>query len=141
ILEQLVQDLLILTPAIVKLPVNIHGPNNTRTLFPKVHTVLQYDESWNVVAWGESALAREIDFWDDNEECADKVATTTLEYFKLHLAGSEEEKPYLPEGFDYRKAIKDFLKKMMELVKETLTKRWQELEMSQVRFVFTIPAQ
>ncbi|CAG8836908.1 2262_t:CDS:2, partial [Racocetra persica] len=93
--------------------------------YPKVHTVLQYNKHWDVGAWGNNALAED-----------------PLEYFKLHLADiPDEEKPNLPRGLNYRKAITDFLKKMLILIEETLTKRWDGIKMCQVRYVFTVPAE
>jgi len=39
-----------------------------------------------------------------------------VELFKLHLGNmSQDKKPRLPRGLDYRKAIKDYLKKLNEV--------------------------
>ncbi|CAG8741092.1 1737_t:CDS:2, partial [Racocetra persica] len=119
ILGQQVQGLLLLMLKIVKSPATIHGQSAWH-FYPKAHTVLQYNKNWDVEEWGDNALAEDP------------------RIFKLHLAGiSDDEKPYLPQGLDYRKAITDFLKKMLILIEETLTKRWDGIKMSQVRYVFT----
>ncbi|PKY25143.1 hypothetical protein RhiirB3_241031 [Rhizophagus irregularis] len=38
-----------------------------------------------------------------------------------------ENKPYLPEGLDYKTAITDYLREMSNFVKDTLRTRWFQL--------------
>ena len=72
----------------------------------KTPTVLKYDENFNVVSWGIPALAdRAIRRTKNAKELR------PVELFKLHL-GDIEEKPYLPEGLDYKKAITDYLEEI-----------------------------
>ncbi|RHZ52254.1 hypothetical protein Glove_463g12 [Diversispora epigaea] len=115
------------------------GLNNSRKIIPKTNTVIQYDSGWNLVNWGLPALAQ-----DPGSKKKKKHVNTdykTVELFKLHLADIPDyQKPELPYGLDYRKAIKDFLTAMKPLIQETLNKHWS-IEFSQVRFVFSVPAE
>ena len=65
-------------------------------------TILEYDQDWNVKAWGLGVLQRKR----GNSE-----TMKTAKQFKLHLF-ENVEKPPLPEGLDYTKAITDFLREM-----------------------------
>ncbi|CAG8780488.1 15451_t:CDS:2, partial [Cetraspora pellucida] len=101
----------------------------------KIPTVLQYDEDFNVQSWGYIALAQKPN--KKVEEFKNKPA----ELFKLYL-GKLANRPPLPEGLDYKKAIIDYLCKMGEKIRETLKLHWQRLDVfSQVLFVLTIPAE
>ncbi|KAG9293843.1 hypothetical protein G9A89_019181 [Geosiphon pyriformis] len=106
-------------------------------IVPKTNTVLQYDSDWKVNAWGFAALAKEPSRRDRNA-----IDPAPVELFKLHLADmSEEKKPKMPIGLNFRTAITDFLSEMQKLIKETLEKRWPGITFPQVRFVFTVPAE
>ncbi|CAG8458974.1 1265_t:CDS:2, partial [Acaulospora colombiana] len=77
---------------------------------PKTNTVLQYDSEWNVIHWGVPALACEPQKKKRNR---DKTENRPVELFKLYLADiSLHQKPNLPYGLDYRKAIRDYLAQM-----------------------------
>ncbi|CAI2174736.1 18835_t:CDS:2 [Funneliformis geosporum] len=126
------------------------GQNNTKLTSPKTNTVLQYDttssdpKSWTVNYWGFPALAEEpARRTRRHASNSSTIKNLPVELFKLHLADnlSHYEKPYLPEGLDYQKAITDYLAKMKPLIEEILTKRWPGIKFTQVRFVFTIPAE
>ncbi|CAJ0827617.1 8083_t:CDS:10 [Entrophospora sp. SA101] len=113
----------------------------TTTSAPKNNTVLQYDDnSWDVIAWGYEALAREP---RKKIRIVSKPEPKPVERFKLHLADlKDSDKPYLPPNLDYRKAISDFLKSMKPLILETLVNIWPNLKFPEhVRLVFTIPAE
>ncbi|KAG9293840.1 hypothetical protein G9A89_019178 [Geosiphon pyriformis] len=104
---------------------------------PKTNTVLQYDSDWKVNAWGFAALAKE-----PSRRERRPIDHPPVELFKLHLADmSEEKKPKMPIGLNFRTAITDFLSEMQKLIKETLEKRWPSVTFPQVRFVFTVPAE
>ncbi|KAG9293789.1 hypothetical protein G9A89_019127 [Geosiphon pyriformis] len=104
---------------------------------PKTNTVLQYDKDWKVKSWGYKALAAEPSRRDRRV-----IDPPPVELFKLHLADiNEEKKPKIPDGLNFRTAIIDFLCEMQKLIKETLEKQWPGITFSQVRFVFTIPAE
>lgn len=76
---------------------------------PMTNTVLQYDSNLNLVNWGFPALAREPRSRRKNKNSEYKL----VELFKLHLSDIPDyQKPVLPYGLDYRKAIKDFLAAM-----------------------------
>ncbi|CAG8435959.1 8611_t:CDS:2 [Ambispora gerdemannii] len=100
----------------------------------KTNTVLQYDNTWQVEAWGYPALAKE-------PRRRRKVVEEKrpVELFKLYLANIKK-KPELPEGLDYKKTITDYLHQMQILIMETINRRWPKLSLSEIRFVFTIPA-
>ncbi|CAG8435969.1 8613_t:CDS:10 [Ambispora gerdemannii] len=114
---------------------------------PKTNTVLQYDNKWKVDCWGYAALARE----PSKKKKSRVTDSRPVELFKLHLADIDHfKKPKLPTEIDYKTAIADFLKEMEKannhsllliLIKETLFSRWSELTYSQIRFVFSVPAE
>ncbi|CAG8611977.1 5309_t:CDS:10 [Diversispora eburnea] len=117
------------------------GLNNSRKIIPKTNTVIQYGSGWKLVNWGFPALAQ-----DPGSRRKKKHVNTdckTVELFKLHLADIPDyQKPGLPYGLDYRKAIRDFLAEMKPLIQETLNRRWPPaIKLSQVRFVFSVPAE
>ncbi|RIB14143.1 hypothetical protein C2G38_2248436 [Gigaspora rosea] len=73
----------------------------------KTNTVLQYDANFQKVeSWGFPALAQRYSRRRNNN-------SRPVELFKLHLIGmSEDQKPTLPEGLNYKKAITDYLCKL-----------------------------
>lgn len=95
------------------------GQNKTRLTMQKTNTVLQYDTSsskpkkWTVNCWGFPALAQEPTR-RSRRQPSETSNALPVELFKLHLADNLRnfEKPYLPNGLDYEKAIADYLSKM-----------------------------
>ncbi|CAG8575605.1 1747_t:CDS:2 [Ambispora leptoticha] len=117
----------------------INPETQVNTSFPgqvvqKTNTVLQYDDKLQVEAWGYPALAKEPKRKRRIEE-----EKRPIELFKLHLADLKK-KPELPDGLNYKKAITDYLRQMQILIMETVNRRWPGLSLSEIRFVFTIPA-
>ncbi|RIA90024.1 hypothetical protein C1645_823936 [Glomus cerebriforme] len=101
----------------------------------KIPTVLKYDESFNLTSWGLPALAEKPNRKNKSSDIK------PVEHFKLHLT-KIENKPYLPTGLDYKKAIIDYLKELGKTMKETLNTRWQNIDyFKQVLIVVTIPAE
>ncbi|RGB26163.1 hypothetical protein C1646_820575 [Rhizophagus diaphanus] len=100
-------------------------------------TVLKYDKDFNVISWGIPALAertirRKSNAADDSK---------SVELFKLHL-GNIEEKPYLPEGLDYKKVITDYLHEIGKMMKNYLSDKYKYLDFhDQVIIILTIPAE
>ena len=92
---------------------------------PKTNTVLQYDTSspnpneWTVKCWGYPALAEEPTRRSRRDPGASEANNLRVELFKLHLADNlhDYEKPPLPKGFDYKKAIADYLSQMKPVSK------------------------
>ncbi|KAG9298807.1 hypothetical protein G9A89_015828 [Geosiphon pyriformis] len=111
---------------------NCQWPGNQGTL--KTNTALRYDQDSNLIAWGEAALIQ------TPEKKKKTKIEYTIELFKLHLT-EMENKPYLPAGMNYKKPICDYLKSMYKLIQETLEKTWPGLQISQVMYVMTIPAE
>lgn len=61
-----------------------------------------------------------------------------VELFKLHL-GNIEEKPYLPEGLDYKKAIADYLHEIGKMMKTYLSDKYKYLDFfDQVIIILTV---
>ncbi|GBC08152.1 hypothetical protein RclHR1_07930009 [Rhizophagus clarus] len=124
------------------------GQHKTRLTMPKTNTVLQYDTSssnpkkWTVIRWGFPALAQEPTK-KSRRQSSETNNNLPVELFKLHLADNLRnfEKPYLPKDFEYEKAIADYLSQMKPLVEDVLSKRWPGIKFTQVRFVFTVPAE
>lgn len=83
----------------------------------KTPTVLKYDESFNLISWGYSALSQKPNRKKKSFE------TKPVENFLLYLSQTNYE-PYLPEGLHYKKAITDYLKEMGNFIKETLMSYW-----------------
>ncbi|CAG8480586.1 2866_t:CDS:10, partial [Paraglomus occultum] len=102
----------------------------------KTNTVLLYDNEWNVIKWGYSALAERPEKKSQRDNCL-------VELFKLHLGNlSQDKESRLPRGLDYRKAITDYLKKLNESIQETVKARWSKLDYySHVIKVMTVPAE
>ncbi|RIA82058.1 hypothetical protein C1645_835959 [Glomus cerebriforme] len=100
----------------------------------KTPTALSYDEGYrNVQSWGFPALAKRPKKRRESER-------KPVELFKLHL-GKMTNKPPLPKGFDYKKAITDYLTEMGKVIKRTITDRWDIDFFTQVLIVLTIPAE
>jgi len=76
----------------------------------KTATVIKYDDSYEtVISWGLSALAKKP---IKKRRGVIQTSSKPIEWFKLHLSGSEsEERLFLPDGLDYKKVIKDYLEK------------------------------
>ncbi|RHZ61231.1 hypothetical protein Glove_349g76 [Diversispora epigaea] len=71
----------------------------------RTNTVLLYDPDFNVVAWGSQALNTRPKF--------KKSKLKSVELFKLHLSDiPESQKPMLPSGLDFKKAIADYLREI-----------------------------
>ncbi|EXX74365.1 uncharacterized protein OCT59_009887 [Rhizophagus irregularis] len=101
----------------------------------KTFTVLKYDESLKLISWGYPALAEK----PNRRKKPSNIKP--VERFKLHL-GDMENKPYLPEGFDFKTAITDYLREMGIVIKETIKTKWQKIDFfRQVLIVMTIPAE
>ncbi|CAB5203896.1 unnamed protein product [Rhizophagus irregularis] len=83
----------------------------------KIPTALKYDESFNLISWGYSALSQKPNRKKKSFE------TKPVENFLLYLSQTNYE-PYLPEGLHYKKAITDYLKEMGNFIKETLMSYW-----------------
>ncbi|CAB5355848.1 unnamed protein product [Rhizophagus irregularis] len=124
------------------------GQFKTRLTMHKTNTVLQYNttssdpKKWTVNYWGFPALAQEPTR-RSRHQSSETNNTLPVELFKLHLADNlrNYEKPYLPNGLDYEKAISDYFSQMKTLIEEVLNKRWPGIKFTQVRFVFTVPAE
>ena len=60
--------------------------------------------------------------------------------FKLHLLESskEDEKPFLPDGLDYRNVITDYLKQLGDHIKEDLYRHWKVDFYKNVLIVLTV---
>ncbi|CAG8541400.1 8297_t:CDS:2 [Ambispora gerdemannii] len=101
-------------------------------------TVLQYDENFNVLQWGQLALVEEpVRKSRPNKE------SHPVELFKLHLSSLKAgEKPWLPVGLNHVKAITDYLTEMQKLIKEKVQTRWPSLEFPrQIKLILTVPAE
>ncbi|KAG9304704.1 hypothetical protein G9A89_016183 [Geosiphon pyriformis] len=110
----------------------------------KTNTVLEYDQNWNVTQWGYPALAQRQSIKKNansfNTQILDRKP---VELFKLHLGDMpEEEKPPLPVGLHFKKAIKDYLSNFGKLVKSTLSRQWPHMNFHEdVQIVMTVPAE
>ncbi|GBC10505.1 hypothetical protein RclHR1_00970006 [Rhizophagus clarus] len=108
----------------------------------KTNTVLQYnDDSYkNVKSWGSSALVKRP--YKKNKKTKDINETKPVELFKLHLGNlSNNLKPHLPSGLNYKQAITDYLRKIGEMIKEKIAKSWPGIDFKQVSLVLTIPVE
>jgi hypothetical protein len=103
----------------------------------KTNTVLQYDESYmNVESWGYPALSKR-----PNKKKKTKNGSRPVELFKLHLGNlSDNLKPKLL--VHYKKAITDYLRKIGELIKETIATHWSGIDfLEKILVVITVPAE
>ncbi|PKY34710.1 hypothetical protein RhiirB3_454690, partial [Rhizophagus irregularis] len=106
----------------------------------KTNTALQYDKNFkNVEKWGFPALAKKPK--KSKGKSKNQTASKPVEHFKLHLSNiPDNEKPVLPKGINYKKAITDYLKCMGKLIKETIAARWPNVRfMEQVSIILTVP--
>ena len=100
----------------------------------KTPTVLKYDESFNLLSWGLPALAERQTRRNRNANNNNKP----VERFKLHLS-KMDNKPPLPNGFDYKIAITDYLREIGQVIIETLRTRWNYIDfMNQVLIIMTV---
>ena len=60
-----------------------------------------------------------------------------IELFKLHLL-NKRPLPYLPDGFDYKKAITDYLHEMGKVIKQTINGSWAINFYTQALIVLTV---
>ncbi|CAI2180377.1 15097_t:CDS:2, partial [Funneliformis geosporum] len=105
----------------------------------KLPTVIKYnDDSYDSIeSWGFYALARK----PSKKEIARPKLSKPVERFKLHLSKSLKEKPFLPDDLNYKKVITDYIKKLCESIKETLSiTQYVDLH-SNVSIVLTVPAE
>lgn len=72
----------------------------------KTNTILQYDSNLNVKQWGRPVSSKRQNLRRQNE-----CETIPVELFKLHLTHNLE-KPYLPEGLCFKKAISDYFREI-----------------------------
>ena len=61
----------------------------------------------------------------------------SVERFKLHL-GKMQNKPHLPIGLDYKKAITDYLREMGKIIIQTITGHWKIDFFTQVLILLTV---
>ncbi|PKY39943.1 hypothetical protein RhiirA4_453235, partial [Rhizophagus irregularis] len=104
----------------------------------KTNTVLQYDNDFREVElWGYPALCKR-----PNRRSRDNE-TKPVELFKLFLGSClEKYKPKLPGSLTYKQTITDYLKKIGELIKETIPKFWDGIDfMEHILIVITVPAE
>jgi len=82
----------------------------------KTNTALQYDKTFrHVEEWGYSALAKKPK--RSKGKSKHQPYPKPVEHFKLHLYNiPENEKPILPKGITYKKAITDYLKSMGKIL-------------------------
>ncbi|RIA90042.1 hypothetical protein C1645_738177 [Glomus cerebriforme] len=103
----------------------------------KTNTVLQYDKDFEkVINWGKPALAKRPKRKNEN-----KNETKPVELFKLHLGNLNGKlKPKLP--VNYKKAIIDYLKEIVKLIKKSLKASWEDVDLfKNVLLVLSVPAE
>ncbi|PKY45625.1 actin-like ATPase domain-containing protein [Rhizophagus irregularis] len=109
---------------------NESWPGKAGTL--KTNTVLQYDSKFtNVVEWGSPALSKR----------KNKDEKRPVEKFKLYLGNlPKHRRPKLPHGFDYKKAITDYLCEIGKLIKKTV--EWPGINFTEnVLLILSVPAE
>ncbi|CAG8665788.1 22068_t:CDS:2 [Cetraspora pellucida] len=88
----------------------------------KTDTVLRYDQNLkNVEAWGLPALVQK-----PNMRKTFKGGFSPIQFFKLHLS-KKFDKPNLPEGLYYKKAITDYLAEMLMTVPAEYTEHAKDI--------------
>ncbi|CAB5390954.1 unnamed protein product [Rhizophagus irregularis] len=111
----------------------------------KTPTILKYDESSNVMAWGYSALAEpEKSSKKKKKKNKKKQHTKTklAERFKLHMCKMGDKEIYLPKGLKCKTAITDYLREMGKVMKDTLKNSVPNLDFyKQVLIIMTVPAE
>ncbi|CAB4434637.1 unnamed protein product [Rhizophagus irregularis] len=106
----------------------------------KIPTVLKYDESFNLKSWGYSALSQSKQSYR-NKRSFDIKPVKLVENFLLYLS-KMENKPYLPEGLDYKTAITDYLREMSNFVKDTLRTSWSDIDFyKNVLIILQVPVE
>ncbi|CAB4459623.1 unnamed protein product [Rhizophagus irregularis] len=106
----------------------------------KIPTVLKYDESSNLMSWGHSALSQSQRSYR-KKTSFDIKSVKLVENFLLYLS-KMENKPYLPEGLDYKTAITDYLREMSNFVKDTLRTRWSDIDFyKNVLIILQVPVE
>ncbi|CAB4408728.1 unnamed protein product [Rhizophagus irregularis] len=98
----------------------------------KIITALGYDKDYKEVeCWGQSVFTIE-----------EKKSVFPVELFKLHMSDSKDKSKNtsLPDNFDYKKAITDYLKEMGKEINKTIKTRWSGIELHQILFVLAVPA-
>ncbi|RGB36478.1 hypothetical protein C1646_814007 [Rhizophagus diaphanus] len=101
----------------------------------RTNTTLRYDKKFQFVEeWG---------FEKPKKSGRKSKNQFVVECFKLHLYNiPDNEKPFLPKGINYKKAITDYLKCMGKLIKETIATGWPHIRfMEQVLIILTVPAE
>lgn len=78
------------------------------------------------MSWGHSALSQSQRSYR-KKTSFDIKSVKLVENFLLYLS-KMENKPYLPEGLDYKTAITDYLREMSNFVKDTLRTRWSDID-------------
>jgi hypothetical protein len=87
----------------------------------KAATTLSYDSEYkNVLSWGFPVLAERP---SRRSRASNKSNKRTVELFKLYLLNSPN-KPPLPNGLDYRKAITDYLRELGKVIRQTIISHW-----------------
>ncbi|CAG8621090.1 7824_t:CDS:2, partial [Ambispora gerdemannii] len=107
----------------------------------KTNTALEYDNNWNVTNWGYPALSqRPVLKTKGGGQVSDRKP---VELFKLHLGDiPEDEKPLLPPGLNYQKAITDYLRELGKSIRAKLEQNWPRLDFyNDVEIVMTVPAE
>ncbi|RIA78874.1 hypothetical protein C1645_882964 [Glomus cerebriforme] len=111
----------------------------------KTPTVIKYedDKYTTVKSWGFPALAKKP---KKKKKLKDSPVSSSkpIELFKLHFLESlEGEKPFLPDGLDYRKVVTDFMRELSKDLKNSLNRNWNSrLDFySNVKIVLTVPAE
>ncbi|RIA95888.1 hypothetical protein C1645_816032 [Glomus cerebriforme] len=111
----------------------------------KANTVLQYDDEYNnVKSWGFPALATKPPKPNRrNKNQVNKPVSKPVELFKLHLGDlNYSNRPVLPDGLNFRKAITDYLREIGKLIKETVAIRWPNINFfEQVLLILTVSAE
>lgn len=106
--------------------------------------MLKYGGSFNVIDWGYSALTEQPEKPNNKKKKKNKKkqpnTTHIAERFKLHLCKMEnKDKIYLPKGLDFKTAITDYLRKMGEVMKDTLKDSGTEVDFfKQVLLIMTV---
>ncbi len=92
----------------------------------KTPTVIKYkDESYTTIdSWGYPALIER----PKRRTTSSTSSKLIIELFKLHLLLEEMDRPFLPNGLDFRNVIRDYLKKLYESIKESLN-IWSHLDL------------
>ncbi|CAG8602080.1 11260_t:CDS:2 [Funneliformis mosseae] len=102
----------------------------------KTPTIIKYqDDTFTTVkSWGYSAMVKKPRKKNSSQ--------LNMELFKLLLLNSSSMELNLPDNLDYKKVITDYLEKLCEMIKKSLSNRWKDLHFyTNVLTVFTIPAE